>query len=249
MNSKVCLILCTSLLLLAGCSKSSIDARKTGAPRANSATSKNVVTQLTDKDVFGNEATLAITEEDIQDALAGEPFSVPLHSQVILVQSGSKAPETQMQQEMSKYYQIATFAGIPDRPKSASCNKPGGESGSENMNYMQALRYIAAKGRQKAIIVYWDTLQSGKYDPVTKTTVWSDYRNGSLADATTLRYLVRVAVTDVATGEWAVWSPVNYEYSLLPALNGQTPATEQQLAQLKQKTYAAVAKDIANRFK
>ncbi len=39
------------------------------------------------------------------------------------------------------------------------------------MNYMQALRYIAAKEQQKAVIVYWDTLQSGKYDVTTKTMV------------------------------------------------------------------------------
>lgn len=56
------------------------------------------------------------------------------------------------------------------------------------MNYMQALRYIAAKGQQKAIIVYWDTLQLGKYNTATKTTIWSDFRNETLSDSVSLRY-------------------------------------------------------------
>lgn len=113
---------------------------------------------------------------------------------------------------------------------------------------MQALRYIAAKGDQKAVIVYWDTLQTGTYDTATKSTRWSDYRNEKLNDTTSLRYLVRFALIDVATGEWATWSPVNYEYSILPAMTGKTTVTDQQITQLRQKTYAAVVKDLVNRY-
>ncbi|MCV5359507.1 hypothetical protein OFM87_27480, partial [Escherichia coli] len=80
---------------------------------------------------------------------------------------------------------------------------------AENMNWMQALRFVAAKGHQKAIIVYQDTLQTGKYDSALKSTVWSDYKNEKLTDAISLRYLVRFTLVDVATGEWATWSPVN----------------------------------------
>ncbi|KJU87351.1 aminopeptidase, partial [Candidatus Magnetobacterium bavaricum] len=146
--------------LLAGCApRSSIDAKKTGL-RAESGVNKNASAQLlSDKDIFGNETTLAVSEEDIQAALEEDEFRVPLNSPVILVQSGSRAPETAMQQEMRKYYTVATFSGIPDRQKVISCNK--NENGdvvvSENMNWMQALRYVGAKGHQKAIVVYQDT--------------------------------------------------------------------------------------------
>ncbi|KKF38814.1 hypothetical protein [Hafnia alvei] len=244
-----------SLFLLAGCAPHSpIDAKKTGA-RTVSSVSKSASGQLTDKDIFGNETTLSVSEEDIQAALEGNMFHVPLNSSVILVQSGSRAPEIAMQQEMSKYYTIATFSGIPDRQKAISCNKDenGGTVASENMNWMQALRFVAAKGHQKAIIVYQDMLQSGRYDSVTRTTVWSDYKDGKLTDLASLRYLVRFTLVDVATGEWATWSPVNYEYSVLSPLLGKnmtsaTEATEQQITQLKQKTYAAIVKDLVNRY-
>lgn len=73
--------------------RSPIDAKKKDVPRTESSISKNMASQLTDKDIFGNETTLAVSEEDIQAALEGEKFSVPLNSAVILVQSGNRAPE------------------------------------------------------------------------------------------------------------------------------------------------------------
>lgn len=252
MNARTAIFICITTCLLSGCARSPIDAKKTKAPRTENSIGKNTTTQLTDKDIFGNETTLAVSEEDIQNALDSEKFSVPLHSAVILVQSGNRAPEMAMQQEMSKYYQISTYSGIPDKRPPLSCNKTKKEEGeaavSENMNYMQALRYIAAKGRQKAVIVYWDTLQVGRYDSTTKATTWSDYHNETLSDSASLRYLVRFALVDVATGEWATWSPMNYEYNILQPLGGKTPVTEQQITQLKQTTFTAVVKDLANRY-
>lgn len=83
------------------------------------------------------------------------------------------------------------------------------------MNWMQALRFVAAKGHQKAIIVFQDTLQTGKYDSGLKSIVWTDYKNQKLTDTMSLRYLVRFTLVDVATGEWATWSPVNYESKVI----------------------------------
>ncbi|EPC0821302.1 hypothetical protein [Escherichia albertii] len=257
MNSKVVCCLCVMFSLLVGCaSKSPIDAKKKNTPTEKNM-SKNSSSQLTDKDLFGNETTLAVSEEDIQAALDGEQFRVPLNSPVILVQSGSRAPEAVMQEEMRRYYTVATFSGIPDRQKVPTCSKNKDENqdiaAAENMNWMQALRYVAAKGHQKAIIVYQDTLQIGKYDPALKLTVWSDYKSEKLTDTISLRYLVRFTLVDVATGEWATWSPVNYEYKVLPPLTSKNEAsttnvTEQQIMQLKQKTYKAMVKDLVNRY-
>ena len=256
MNFRTIALLCASAYFLSGCAPHSpIDAKKTGTTGKESATSKSASLQLTDKDIFGNETTLAVSEEDIQAALEEDEFRVPLNSKVILVQSGSRAPETLMQQELSQYYSVATFSGIPDRQKVVSCNKEKDENSeatiAENMNWMQALRYIAAKGHQKAIIVYQDLLQSGKYDPTTKNIIWSDYKNEKLTEATSLRYMVRFTLVDVATGEWATWSQVNYEYNVtIPQTNKKEiiDTTDQQVSQLKQRTYALMVKDLVNRF-
>ncbi|EBC3061991.1 TPA: hypothetical protein ACIVHZ_003587 [Salmonella enterica subsp. enterica serovar Thompson] len=49
------------------------------------------------------------------------------------------------------------------------------------MNYMQALRYITAKGKQKAILVYWGRLKAEKYDLFIKEVLWSEYNNEKMA--------------------------------------------------------------------
>ena len=260
MNSKKVCCIYVLFSLLAGCvSESLIDEKKKKAQTTQSNFNKNAPQQLTDKDLFGNETTLAVSEEDIQAALDGDEFRVPLNSPVILVQSGNRAPETIMQEGMRKYYTVSTFSGIPDRQKPLTCNKNKDKNenedvaSAENMNWMQALRFVAAKGHQKAIIVYQDTLQTGKYDTALKSTVWSDYKNEKLTNTISLRYLVRFTLVDVATGEWAAWSPVNYEYKVLPPFPGKNEAsttdmTEQQIIQLKQKTYKAMVKDLVNRY-
>ncbi|EBX8629357.1 hypothetical protein DPK65_13740 [Salmonella enterica subsp. enterica] len=243
---KIAAALGVSFCLLTGCNSASIDAKKKQVSTSSSRSAS--VVHLTDKDVFGNESTLNVSEEDIQNALEGERFSVPLHSSIVLVQSGSQAPDVAMQQEMSKYYNISTFAGISDKKKTPVCNKDSPDV--ENMNYMQALRYIAAKGKQKAILVYWGRLEAGKYDPVIKEVLWSEYKNEKTAGTgIVLRYLLRFALVDVATGEWVTYSPTNYEYSEPLPSTGTGDITEQQIMQLRKKTYERAVADFVNRYK
>lgn len=129
-----------------------------------------------------------------------------------------------------------------------------------NANYMQVMRYIAAKGRQKAIVVYWDELESGKYNSVTKEVVWKKYAGETLSGSS-LRYLIRFALVDVATGEWATYSPANIESVAVPLIvqtdaKAKTDAktsekmdiTEQQIVSLEQKTCQMVVRDLANRY-
>lgn len=242
MNITAITFLSISVLFMQGCNHSVIDAKKTTVNNSL----KTSVPQLTEKDVLGNEATLSISEDDIQSALNEERFALPINSSIILVQSGSRAPEMSMQQEMSKYFSISTFSGIPERKKTLACNK--GTAGAENMNYMQALRYIAAKGKQKAILVYWGELESGRYDTETKKVLWSGYENGKPTGSNkVLRYLLRFALVNVETGEWAIYSPVNNEYHI--AAENSSEAMEQQIMQLRQKTYEKTVRDMVNRYK
>jgi len=239
------ILLSITMLFISGCSASSIDARKQRAEQPNKNT---VMNELTDKDIFGNEATLNVSEADIQDALESTKFTVPLKSLVILVQSGSKAPEVAMQQELSKYYSVSSYSGIADKKKTSACNKDSTDV--ENMNYMQALRYIAAKGKHKAILVYWGNLEAGRLDPQTKEVNWSDYKNEkNIGTGIILRYLLRFALVDVATGEWATYSPANYEYSEPLQSTNAVDITKQQIMQLKKNTYERAVADLVNRFK
>lgn len=259
------ILICASLL--AGCSKSSsIDSRKTGAAATRVDLISSSVPQLTDRDVFGDELTLDITEEDIENAVeeASDGFGIPLNSNIILVESGSRAPDVLMQKEMQRYYRISTFSGIPVTRKKTTVkpatpvketsidteNYSDSQHGVINANYMQALRYIGAKGRQKTIVVYWSELEAGKYNAATKEVIWKKYTGGNIRGSS-LRYLIRFALVDVATGEWATYSPVNTELmavSLTEKTDDKKEMTEQQLIDLKKKTCKMVVEDLVNRY-
>ena len=146
MNSKKVCCIYVLFSLLAGCvSESLIDEKKKKAQTTQSNFNKNAPQQLTDKDLFGNETTLAVSEEDIQAALDGDEFRVPLNSPVILVQSGNRAPETIMQEEMRKYYTVSTFSGIPDRQKPLTCNKNKDKNENEDVASAENMNWIDRK--------------------------------------------------------------------------------------------------------
>lgn len=258
MNVRLLLLLVSGSLLLTGCAKSSsIDARKTGTVSHLEEISS--LPQLTDRDIFGDELTLDITDEDIRDAVdeAKGPFLVPLGSAVILVQSGSRAPDASMQQAMQQYYQVSTFSGIPVTHKKMPVATVKKTTGDEEQGaviqqpetyYMEALRYIAAKGRQKMIVVYQDTLEIGRLSPVTKEMNWKKYAGEKLTDGSaSLRYLIRFTLVDVTTGEWAAWSPVNVE-SVVIKQTGTSDTTDQQIMSLKQRTSKIAVSDLMRRY-
>ena len=67
MNLKKVCCICVLFSLLAGCaSESPIDEKKKKTQTTQISINKNVPQQLTDKDLYGNETTLAVSEEDIQ---------------------------------------------------------------------------------------------------------------------------------------------------------------------------------------
>jgi len=273
-RSGLLLLLVSGSFLLTGCVRtSSIDARKIKTGAVSQQEQIASTSQLTDQDVFGNELTLEITEEDIQNAVeeAQGQFTIPLNSPVVLVKSGSRAPDVIMQQEMQRYYRVSTFSGIPVAKKKRPVQSaiPLKETQVDatttddfsvdrnnviNANYMQAMRYIAAKGRQKAIVVYWDELEAGEYNSATKEVIWKKY-SGEKLSGSSLRYLIRFALVDVATGEWATYSPTNIESVAVPLIvksdaktSEKTDITEQQIVSLEEKTCQMVVRDLVNRY-
>jgi outer membrane biogenesis lipoprotein LolB len=79
-RSGLLLFLVSGSFLLTGCTRTfSIDAQKTKAGAVSQQEQISSTSQLTDQDVFGNELTLEITEEDIQNAVeeAQGQFTVP----------------------------------------------------------------------------------------------------------------------------------------------------------------------------
>lgn len=85
-------------------------------------------------------------------------------------------------------------------------------------------------------MVCFGKLEAGKYDSMTINVFWLEYKNEKLtATGTIFRYLLLFALVDVATGEWATYSQMNYEYSEPLSVTSTGDITEQQLIQLRKK--------------
>lgn len=238
-------IYCLSLLLI------SCSAEKTSKNPAYLA-SKTEQKQLTDKDIFDDEFDKEITEYDIQDAAyqGKKGLFVPLNSSIILVQSGATVPDAYMQSELAKYYRVSVYNGIPN-PKNLPSNRKNKDSSNYfNNNYMKKLRFIAAKGGQDTIIIYWKTLEKGTLDQKTNTIKWNQYNGDNLTNNTKLlRYLLKFTLVDVVTGNWSTYSPVNIEVDYIIPKKSTIPTEQFQIDQLIQKTYTNAALLLAERYK
>lgn len=233
-------------LSLTGCGQQGkfIDAQKsTYKPRPV------VSPQLTEQELFGWDPSAEITEEDIQDALAQaeDEISIPRNASIILVQSGEKTPDTDMQKELEKHYKVATFSGISPSKKVTANKEPSAATNS----YMLTLRYFGARGRQSTVIVYWPTLQMGIFDKQANSVVWQDYQPvNNNNQISSLRYLTRYAVIDIKTGNWEMYSPTSIETAIpiTPASTTKAKDLEDVVKTSKQQTYQANAQEIYSRF-
>jgi len=233
-------------LSLTGCGQQGkfIDAQKsTYKPRTV------VSPQLTEQELFGWDPSAEITEEDIQDAIAQaeEEISIPRNASIILVQSGEKTPDTDMQKELEKYYKVATFSGIPPSKKITANKEPSTVANS----YILTLRYYGARGKQSTVIVYWPTLQMGIFDKQANSVIWQDYQPpGKNIQISSLRYVTRYAVIDVKTGNWEMFSPTSIETAIPSATANTNKAKdlEDGVKKSKQQTYQINAQEINSRF-
>lgn len=112
-----------------------------------------------------------------------------------------------MPEEMRKYYTVSTFSGIPDRQSLWLVTKTKIKMRTRMLPVLRiwtGCRHCVLwlqKGHQKAIIVYQDMLQTGKYDSALKSTVWSDYKNDKLTDA--------ISCATWYVSRWWMWQQVS----------------------------------------
>lgn len=242
------LMSCLSILLfISGC-KSSPSAQTKNPGYVS--IKNNSSNQLTYSDVFDDELEDEITEDDIQEAIlqAEHGFTLPANTTIILAESGKLVPDIKMQNEMSKYYQVSVYSGLPKRKARTLKNRQ--EETTVQNNYMRTLRLIAAKGHQKAIIVYWSTLQLGSLDEVNREIIWADFTGGAVpANTFKMRYLLRFALVDVSTGNWSMFLPITQSADYRKANSFNTGISDMgQFESLKQRAYIEAARLISQKY-
>ncbi len=194
--------------------------------------------ELNELDVLGIDSKSAISEEDIQKAITAKSrITIQKGSSIMLIQSGAMIPDEDMVKGMEKYYNVAVFTGVP------------AEGGASGGGYSRALRLAAAKGGAEKLIVYWGLLETGREDLATKAISWFPFIGGALTDETQrMRIRMKVAVVDVRSGQWDMFSPEPFDDSGSSARYSRVSSDQAQVAVLKGKAYKATADDVVKRY-
>jgi hypothetical protein len=194
--------------------------------------------ELSEFNVLGINPKASVSEAEIQKALVSkERITVPKGSAVMLVQSGAMIPDEAMVKGFEKYYNVAVFTGVPQ------------DGGAASDNYSKALRLAAARGGSERLVVYWGLLETGQENLATKAVSWFPFLGGLVPDETQrMRIRLKVAVVDVKTGHWEMFSPEPFEDSDSSGRYTRVSSDQTQVAVLKEKGYRAAVDDFVKRY-
>ena len=194
--------------------------------------------ELSEFAVLGIDENAPVSEADIQRALSERSRIVmPRGTSIMLVQSGAMIPDDDMVKDLGRFYNVAVFSGVPPE-KSVSTG-----------NFSRALRLAAARGGADRIVVYWGILESGRENLATKVVSWVPFVGGVIPDENQrMRIRMKVAVVDVKSGTWEVFSPEPFEDTSVSGRYSRASSDQTQVALLKGKAYKSTAEDMVKRF-
>src|SRR3990172_1997639 len=194
--------------------------------------------ELSEFDVLGIDPKVSITEADIQQSLAAKArITLTKGSSIMLIQSGAMIPDDAMVKGLEKYYNVSVFTGVP------------GEGGAQGNSYAMALRLAAAKGGYEKMMVYWGLLETGRENLATKVVSWVPIVGWALPDETQrMRIRMKVAIVDVRSGQWNMFSPEAFEDVGASGLYTRVSSDQSQVATLKDKAYKATVDDLVKRY-
>ena len=194
--------------------------------------------ELSEFDVLGIDPKVSVTEADIHKAFTAKTrITVPKGSSIMLIQSGAMIPDDVMVKGLEKYYNVSVFTGVP------------GEGGAQGNSYAMALRLAAAKGGYEKMMIYWGLLETGRENLATKAISWVPIVGWALPDETQrMRIRMKVAIVDVRSGQWDMFSPEPFEDTGASGLYTRISSDQAQVATLKDKAYRSTVGDLVKRY-
>jgi hypothetical protein len=248
MNARRLVLLVLAILVLAGCTVRSIsnsgyeaeNGGRYGAAKSNLA----YVGELSEFDVLGIDRGKTVTEQDIQHAIDTRvALSVKRGTPIMLIQSGAPIPDDPMVKALEKYYTVGVFSGVPPGVQTT------GTGSSTAETYARSLRLSAARGGYEKVVVYWGLLETAQENLVTKSVSWVPIVGWALPDERQrMRIRLKMAVIDVRSGNWEMFSPEAFEDAAFSGLIGRKSSDQAQVRSLKDKAYVAAADDLVKRF-
>ena len=115
--------------------------------------------------------------------------------------------------------------------------------------YSRTLRLAAARGGATTVVCYWGILESGCEEIATKTVTWLPVVNWIVPDEKQhMRIKLKVAVVDVASGSWSVFSVQPSELSQWNRRPRRAVADQKLVELLKAKAYELAANELVNSY-
>ena len=229
-----------ALIFLAGCSVRSIsDSGYSGRGYYRGGSNPMYQGELSEFDVLGVDPGAEISEDDIKKALQDSPSRKLIRkgSPIMLIQSGAMIPDQEMVDHLEKSFSVSVFTGVPETEK------------TDNASYSKSLRLAAAKAGIETIIVYWGVLESGVENLATNTVSWVPIVGSVIPDETQkMRIRLKVAVIDVLSGKWEIFSPKAFDDKTYSARLNREGSDQAQVAKLKKLAYEQAATDVVARF-
>ncbi len=198
--------------------------------------------ELTEFDVLGIDPGVNISDEDIAESLSSSR-SVKLKKgdAIMLIQSGAMFPDEPMLDEFEKHFTTMSFSGIPLSRTD--------KSGSNSLNYGRGLRLAAAKGGNNIMICYWGILETTQRNLATRGVSWVPIVGRTIPDESQrMRIRLKLAVIDVATGNWFLFSPKPTEDSSISSRINRESSDQDQVALLKNQAYIDAVDKLVARY-
>lgn len=194
--------------------------------------------ELSEFDVLGIQRDRTVSDEEINRALDNaKQVRLEKDASILLIQSGAAFPDGAIVSALSQHFRVTPFSGIPPEIKRSEQSTPG--------SFAQSLRLAAARSGSTAIVCYWGILESTSENLATKTVSWVPVLNWVVPDERqNMRIRLKLAVIDVRTGNWTVFSPeplVDKAWSTGPR---RGTVDQKQVESLKQKAYEVCAKEL-----
>jgi hypothetical protein len=195
--------------------------------------------ELSEFDVLGIEAGQIASNEEITAAFVDNPQRrlIKKGDRIMLIQSGAMIPDHEMIRYMAENFSVSVFTGVPEEAKAKSSS------------YSSALRLAAAKAGISTIVVYWGILESGVENLATKTVSWVPIIGSVVPDESqTMRIRLKIAVIDVKTGEWEIFTPETLDDQAMSGRINREQSDQALVAALKAEAYKNASHDMAMKY-
>jgi len=203
--------------------------------------------ELSEYDILGITRGGVTSETEIRRALdQAKHVRLRPGSSLLLIQSGAVFPDGPMVTELGKHFTVIPFSGVPQVRKTTAGERT---ESFDPESYAKSLRLTAARGGAEVIVCYWGVLESENEHLVTKTVSWVPIVNWMVPDEKQhMRIRLKIAVIDVGTGDWAIFTIRPFEDERLSRSPRREVVDQKQVERLKQKAYEAGATELVRLY-